>query len=94
MSAVTKAVLAERARCLWILDTIVEDLKKQVNRKLLIESERHLVQVKLAIAIALGSKAKRLITAGVKPKSKATTAEEIVKEMAEEEQADGNGQAG
>lgn len=90
MSAVAKAVIAERARCLWILDTIVSDLKKQVNRKLLIESERHLVQVKLGIAIALASKARRLITANVKPKNVPETVEEIVDEIKKEEQSNGN----
>jgi hypothetical protein len=85
MSAVKKAVAEERARCLWILDTIVSDLKRQLNRKLLIESERHLVQVKLGIAVAFSSKAKRLIISGVEPKKQATTAEEIVREIADEE---------
>lgn len=83
MSAVNKAVAAERGRCLWILDTIADDLKKQVGRKILVESEIHLVKVKLAIATALVSKAKRLIVSGVQPK-KDQSVEEIVKESLEE----------
>jgi hypothetical protein len=71
MSAALKATAAERGRCLWILDTILSDLKRQVDNKILIESQIHLVKVKVAIATALVSKAKRLIISNVKPKADA-----------------------
>jgi hypothetical protein len=67
MSAL-KQVIAERARCLWILDTILSDLKRQVNNKLLVESAIHLTNVKIKICEALVTKAKRLIISNAQPK--------------------------
>jgi tRNA A37 threonylcarbamoyladenosine dehydratase len=85
MSAVKKAAAEERARCLWILDTILNDLRKQIGRKVLVESEIHLVKVKVAIAEALVSKARRLITLGLAPKkNEPTSVEDIVKRATEE----------
>ena len=66
---IREAVLAERGRCLWVLDSIMTELRVELERKLLIESERHLVQVKAKIAQAIIHKARRAIVAGAKPKN-------------------------
>jgi hypothetical protein len=60
--------MRERGRCLWVLDQIVAELQVELARKLLIESERHVVGVKVKLARAIVLKAKRGIVSGAKPK--------------------------
>ena len=65
---VREAVLQERGRCLWCLDEIQRELQAQLSRKLLVESERHVIQVKVKLAGAIIAKARRAIVAGARPK--------------------------
>ena len=65
--AASEAVLVERARCLWVLDDLISSLESELQRKLLIEQERHLIETKLRIARSLVAHARRGITLGVRP---------------------------
>lgn len=65
------AVKAERARCLWCLDSIMDEIREGLQQKLLVESQRHLIQTKVKIAQAIIQKARRAIFVGAKPASKA-----------------------
>lgn len=67
MAAATEAVARERARCLWLLDQIIEKLEFDVSQKILIESQRHATEVKLQLAKAIVLQAKRAITSGFRP---------------------------
>lgn len=71
---VREAVLQERGRCLWVLDQILVELKQELDRKLLIERERHVIGVKVKLARAIVAKARRGIVSGAKPKSAAPDA--------------------
>jgi hypothetical protein len=82
--AATEATQRERARCLWILDQIAEQTADGVRKKLLIESERHVMQIKHALAKALISMARRGIISGAAPKIVKTDAQRIVEEMGDE----------
>ncbi len=45
-----QATNIERARCLWLCDELQDKLRFDLSKKVLIESERHLVETKMAIA--------------------------------------------
>lgn len=55
----------ERIRCIWCLDQIMVRLHKDLRKKVLVESQIHLVKVKTQIAQAIVNKAKHLILSGV-----------------------------
>lgn len=65
--AAMEAMLQERARMLWVMDTISEKLAQDVGKKLMIEHERHLAQVKLQIAKAVIQSLKISMLAGHRP---------------------------
>jgi acyl-CoA reductase-like NAD-dependent aldehyde dehydrogenase len=52
-AAAQEATLNERARCLWVLDQIVEETRRAMAKKVLIESERHAIAVKIQLALAI-----------------------------------------
>lgn len=68
MQAVQAAVLAERNRCLAILTELVNDLRKELDKKILIEAQRHLAQTKLKMAEAIVRKVTSKIKFGMMPK--------------------------
>lgn len=55
----------ERVRCLWCLDKIMNDLRKELRKKVLVESQIHLVKVKTQIAQSIVNKAKHYILSGM-----------------------------
>jgi hypothetical protein len=65
---IEEATVRERGRCLWVLDQIMVELKSELDRKLLIESERHVIEVKVKLARAIVAKARRGIVSGARPK--------------------------
>jgi hypothetical protein len=67
-AAAQEATLNERARCLWILDQIVEETRRAMAKKVLIESERHAIAVKIQLALAIVAQAKRAIVSDLRPK--------------------------
>lgn len=71
------AVARERGRCLWCLDQILVELRADLDRKLLIETERHVIQVKVKLARAIVAKARRAIVSGARP---AGVAQPVVEE--------------
>lgn len=66
-AAAQEATLMERARCLWILDMIVEESRQAMAKKLLVEHERHAISVKIRLALALVNQAKRAIVSDLRP---------------------------
>ncbi len=70
---VREATQRERARCLWVLDQIMAELRAGLRKKLLVESEIHVVKVKVQLAQAIVDKARRAIVSGAKPKGATPT---------------------
>ena len=66
---IVEAIKSERARCCWVLDQVLLQLEAQLQRKLLIEAERHLIETKLKIARSLVHHAKTGIVLNFKPGS-------------------------
>lgn len=66
-AAATEAVARERARCLWLCDMLIQQIKKELDAKLLMEQQRHMVDVKLRITKAIVLQLKRGIVAGMRP---------------------------
>lgn len=66
-AAAQEATLNERARCLWCLDQIVEDARRKMAKKVLVEHERHAIAVKIQLAMAVVAQAKRAIVSGLRP---------------------------
>ena len=64
---IRKAVEQERARCLWCLDQLMKELRKDLDKKILEEHKIHLIKVKVQIAQAIVTKARRMIMAAVEP---------------------------
>lgn len=67
--ALLEAVARERARCLWCLDQILVDLQRELDKKLLIESKRYVIEVRVKLARAIVLMARRGILTGVEPKN-------------------------
>ncbi len=51
--AMVHATNIERARCLWLLDDMLEKLRADLKKKVLIESERYLVETKMRLASSI-----------------------------------------
>jgi len=66
-AAAQEATLNERARCLWILDQIVEETRRAMAKKVLVEHERHAIAVKIQLALAIVGQAKRAIVSDLRP---------------------------
>ncbi len=64
---IANAVLKERRRCAWVLDDIQQKLEADFQKKLLVESDRHVAEVKMNIARGLFGRARTLILTGVEP---------------------------
>lgn len=58
----------ERGRALWCLDQIMDDLKADLEKKILVESDRHFIEVKISIFRMLAKLAKIKIISGDSPK--------------------------
>ena len=67
------AIAKERSRCLWCLDEIMTKLRKDLDKKVLVESHIHLIKVKVQIAQAVTNTARRMIVAGTAPKQSRIT---------------------
>jgi len=65
--AAQEAAAGERKRVLWLLDGLMAKLEHDKEKKLLIEQQRHLVEVKLKIASAIVGELRLGITSGVRP---------------------------
>lgn len=57
----------ERQRCIWILKMMIQEVEFELSRKLLMEQERHAIEVKLAITKAVVAKAIGGIVSGLRP---------------------------
>ena len=66
-AAAAEAVLTERARVLWILDTMVKEAQEGMSVKLGTPAELHAMQVKLRIVVAIVEQARRQIMSGIHP---------------------------
>lgn len=66
---IQKAVLNERGRCLWCCDQVLAELRAGLQTKILVESEIHVVKVKVKLAEAIIAKIRRAVVAGAKPRS-------------------------
>ena len=64
---IIEAIGKERSRCVWILDEVLRQLEQQLAKKLLIESERHLIETKLKIARSIVHHAKTGMALGFVP---------------------------
>lgn len=69
-AAAVEAVQGERGRVLWLLDQVEKEIEEEVQRKLLVESERHAIEVKLKIFRSLAARLRRGIVSGVRPPQK------------------------
>ncbi len=65
--AMVKATEIERGRVLWCIDQVTEDLKADLEKKILIETERHLVETKIKIFRVLSQLVKMRIFSGAVP---------------------------
>lgn len=65
--AANEATMIERARCLWVLEKLIADTEAGLQRRLLIESQRHAQEVKLKLAKAIVAQARRAIVSGIRP---------------------------
>jgi len=60
-------MLGERGRLLAIMDEERTNLRKQLQSVILVESQRHAMQVKVRMAVAIFEKLKMLIISGHEP---------------------------
>jgi hypothetical protein len=65
--AAQEAAMRERGRCLWLLDDMIVQTEQGLAKKLLIERDRQIAQVKLDIAKSLAHRLKRQVIAGRAP---------------------------
>lgn len=65
--AAEEATTKERARCLWVLDDILEDLRRKMPKVIRIENQRHMQETKIKIAMAVQKVAANMIISGVEP---------------------------
>ena len=66
-AAAAEATLTERARVLWILDTMVKEAQDGLSVKVSTPAMLHAMKVKLAIVVAVAEQARRQIVSGVAP---------------------------
>lgn len=83
LAAAQDATMTERGRCLWVLDDLIKQLEADVERKLLMEQQRHTAQVKLQLAKGIVAAANRGIVSGARP-PKATPPSEKGPTLSEE----------
>ena len=60
-------VLNERARILWIMDDMRTDLRQGLEKVILVEAQRHAMQVKVKLAISIFETLKMRMMSGDKP---------------------------
>lgn len=66
-NAYKQGVTTERARVLWLMDEERKWLRQQLQKVLLIEEQRHAMQVKVKIATSIYEQLKLRIVAGHEP---------------------------
>ena len=66
-AAAAEATLTERARVLWILDTMVKEAQEGLSVKMATPAMLHAMKVKLAIVVAVAEQARRQIVSGIAP---------------------------
>ena len=67
--AAIEAVSSERARCLWILDRLVQQCAKDIDSKVLPAAQLQLVQLRFELTKTICKAARTLIMSGVRPPS-------------------------
>lgn len=67
LNAGTEAAARERARCLYVLDKLLDTMRKGLDQKLMNAGEKHLAEVRMQIAERLVTHARRGITMGLRP---------------------------
>lgn len=68
--AVQDAAETERARCLWVLSKIEDEIESELRKMLLVEAQRHTIGVKKQIFGALCAQVRRGIISGMRPAEK------------------------
>lgn len=66
-AALVRGVQEERGRVLWLINQLEENLKADIQKKLLIEAQRHTAMVKLKIFQTITSQLRRAIVSNVQP---------------------------
>lgn len=65
-NAAIEATAREAGRILWILEESEKEIRHELSRKLLVESERHAIETKLAIFLGLCRQIKMRIASNVR----------------------------
>src|SRR5262245_11704502 len=66
-AAAKEAASRERARCLWVLDAVVEDLERALKRKLLTPAQTQLTELRMRIVRSHTLSVRRAIITGLSP---------------------------
>lgn len=61
---------SERGRVLWLMEKMRNDLREQLEKKILIESSRHVVQTKIKMVTSLFLQLQHLIVSNKQPPPK------------------------
>lgn len=69
-AAYEQGVLNERGRILWIMDDERTSLRAGLMKVILVEQQRHVMQTKIRLAVAIFEKLKMRMMAGDEPPSK------------------------
>lgn len=74
-NAYRQGVTTERTRVLWLMDEERKWLRQQLQKVLLVEEQRHAMQVKVKIAASIYEQLKLRIVAGHEPSKEVKTDE-------------------
>lgn len=69
LRAATEALNRERARCLWILERLVQQAGQGIDNKLIPAAELQLVKTRFELTKAICTAASTLIRTGIAPKA-------------------------
>ncbi len=68
--AYERGVLTERGRILWLMDDERIQLRQGLMKVILVEQQRHILQTKIRLAVAIFEKLKMRMMAGDEPPKK------------------------
>lgn len=61
------ATAVERGRCIFCIEQVAKDLRADLEKKILVEAQRHTIQVKIQIFAMLSKLVRLKIISGVSP---------------------------
>lgn len=67
--AAREAAANERARCLWVLDQLLQKAEQGLQAKLLTATEERIAQVRMELTRSVVMAARQLIMTGIRPKA-------------------------